>query len=956
MASSKKSRFLVGIDLGTTNTVVAFCENNEPLKESPLQLFEIPQLVGQGEVAKRPQLPSFRFHATKQQFSSESLQLPWEQHSVDGDIEQVIIGEWARELGSQVEGRQVSSAKSWLSHSNVDRESDILPWAGADDVDKVSPVIASASYLNHIRLAWNHQNPINRLEEQEVVITVPASFDETARNLTLKAARLAGLDSVLLLEEPQAACYDWYARFEQQQNPDLSDIPLILICDVGGGTTDLSLIKANYTDNQLSLSRIGVGEHLMLGGDNIDLALAHISEQKLNNKTPMKAQALGKLISQTRRVKETLLGVNAPEEGKVTLLGGGSRLIGGARSVALSKQEVQELGLEGFFPDIEFDQLPNHKRSAVVEFGLPYVSDPAITKHVAQFLNQHQAACHDALNTANNSSQRSVQSSSQSNEKAIPVALLVNGGAFNSPLIKARMQTVLEHWRGDAITLLDNPHPDYAVAYGAVAYSKARRGAQLKIGGGSPRSYFLHLPSKNKSQALCLLGKGAEEGTEVRLTGRRFALTLDQPVRFNLLTTTIDALNDGSIPNNGTLHAVDSDVMQALPPYVASLDSGKVEDSETLSANQKRRVEVQLSSKLTEVGTLQLECVDINDDTSRWQVEFEVRNQKAVQEQEIPTNLQQSKELISKLYSGSKKQTDVKEIKMLAKQLERNLGKRDAWDVTTSRHIFDAFALGKKRRRRSEPHEKNWLRLAGYSLRPGFGDPVDSWRMEQVWPLYQQSIQFKNQQGWSDWWIFWRRVSGGLNQEQQETILADIAKYLHPGALKNPQSAKLAHEQGYEAMVRLSASLERLHFDDKTLLANWFISKACNMDSYRDAHWWALARLANRRPLYGSQHNVIPVTDVQGWLKTLLDLDWNKQKMAAFAAVMMSCKTGDRTLDISEEYRAQVIDKITSSKVPQTWLHLLNSEESFDQEEAQKAFGDTLPAGLQLLKEEQKDE
>ncbi|OED93293.1 Hsp70 family protein [Vibrio breoganii] len=934
-ASSKKSRFLVGIDLGTTNTVVAFCENTEPLKESPLQLFEIDQLVGQGEVARRPQLPSFRFHATKQQFSSEALQLPWTQQQVAGDVENVIIGEWARELGSQVEGRQVSSAKSWLSHASVDRESDILPWAGADDVEKVSPVIASASYLNHIRQAWNHRNPINRLEEQEVVITVPASFDEIARNLTLKAASLAGLDKVLLLEEPQAACYDWYARFEQQQNPDLSDIPLILICDVGGGTTDLSLIQAKYTDGELSLNRIGVGEHLMLGGDNIDLALAHISEQKLNNKTPMKAQALSKLISQTRRVKENLLGVNAPEEGKVTLLGGGSRLIGGARSVAVTREEVQQLGLEGFFPLTPFDELPSTKRSAVVEFGLPYVSDPAVTKHVAQFLNQHQSACQDALGN--------------SQQHAIPVALLVNGGAFNSPLIKKRIQDVLELWRDDSITLLDNPHPDFAVAYGAVAYSKARRGAQLKIGGGSPRSYFLHLAGKNKSQALCLLGKGSEEGTEVRLTGRRFALTLDQPVRFNLLTTTMDSLSDGSTPNNGTLHNVDSDLMQALPPSIASLDSGSVEE---LEANQKRRVEVQLSSKLTEVGTLQLECVDIDNDDDRWQVEFEVRNQKTVEEQHIPANLTQSKQLISTLYSGSKKQTDAKEIKMLAKQLERNLGKRESWDLTTSRHLFDALALGKKRRRRSEPHEKNWLRLAGYSLRPGFGDPVDSWRMEQVWPLYQQGIQFKNQQGWSDWWIFWRRVSGGLNQDQQESILADIAKYLHPGALKNPQTAKVAHENGYEAMVRLSASLERLHFDDKTLLANWFMTKACHLESYRDAHWWALARLGSRRPLYGSQHNVIPVEEINSWLHTLLELDWSKQSMAAFAAVMMACKTGDRTLDVAEELRQKVIEKITGSKVPQTWLHLLTTEEAFNQEEAQKAFGDTLPAGLQLLQDD----
>lgn len=826
MASNQKARYLVGIDLGTTNTVVAFCENTSPLADSKVELFHIDQLIGQGEVARRPQLPSFRFHAAPNQFDAQSLQLPWEHQRVEGDLANPIIGEWARELGTSVEGRQVSSAKSWLSHQQVDREGDILPWTGGEDVEKVSPLIASASYLNHIRQSWNHRNPINRLEDQEVVVTVPASFDETARNLTLKAAQLAGLGEVLLLEEPQAACYDWYGRHLDQ---DLSDLPLMLICDVGGGTTDLSLIQASYDHGDLSLSRIGVGEHLMLGGDNIDLALAHMSERELNGNKPMKAGALSKLIQQTRRVKESLLSKDAPEQGKVTLLGGGSRLIGGSRSVHLSKDQVRQVGLEGFFPKTGIDVLPDSKRSAMVEFGLPYVSDPAVTKHIAQFLAQHRSSCQDALKEDGN---------------AIPVALLVNGGAFNSDLIKQRLVEVMQEWRGEEITLLDNPHPDYAVAYGAVAYSKARRGAQLKIGGGSPRSYFLHLQGKgNKSQALCLLQKGAEEEQEVRLTGRRFALTLDQPVRFNLLTTTVDQLNDGNKPQNGSLHPIDEEQMLPLPPYVASLNS---DDETELAQNQKRKQEVQLSCRLTEVGTLKLECVSIDDD-QRWQVEFEVRHGKRHETKELSPKVKDACELISSLYSGNKKQTDAKAIKLLSKQLEKSLGKRENWDLATSRALFDTFALGRKRRRRSDQHEKNWLRLAGYSLRPGFGDAVDGWRMDQVWPLYQQGIQFKSQQSWSDWWIFWRRISGGLNQEQQEEILADIAKYLHPGMLKNPKSAETAHQNGYEAMVRLSASLEHLHYDDKVLLGTWFLTKAINFDSYKDAHWWALARLASRR-------------------------------------------------------------------------------------------------------------
>ncbi len=376
-------RYLVGIDLGTTNTVVAFCELTENLQQSNVSLFDIDQLIGPGEVVRKPLLPSFRYHPANGQIAPADLTLPWENQNVPGDIANVIIGEWARELGAKVEGRQVSSAKSWLSHQAVDRHSEILPWAGVSDVEKVSPVIASASYLNHIRQAWNHRHPGNLLEEQEVVVTVPASFDETARKLTLEAAQLAGLSQVLLLEEPQAVCYDWYARHQHSAAELLKEIPLILVCDVGGGTTDLSLIEAKFNQDALALDRIGVGEHLMLGGDNLDLALAHLAEQRFNQSKKLNAASLTKLIQQTRKAKEQLLSSKAPEEVKITMLGSGSKLLGGTKSIALNKQEVHQIALDGFFPLSDFTQTPDKRRSAVVEFGLPYVADPAVSKHVA---------------------------------------------------------------------------------------------------------------------------------------------------------------------------------------------------------------------------------------------------------------------------------------------------------------------------------------------------------------------------------------------------------------------------------------------------------------------------------------------------------------------------------------------------------------------------------------------
>ncbi|MHA2858981.1 Hsp70 family protein [Vibrio harveyi] len=930
-------RFLVGIDLGTTNTVVAYCEITDNLEQSEVSLFDIDQLIGPGEVVRKPLLPSFRYHPAIGQISPSDLTLPWENEPVSGDISNVIVGEWARELGAKVEGRQVSSAKSWLSHQAVDRSSDILPWAGAQDVGKVSPVIASASYLNHIRQAWNYRHPSNKLEDQDVVVTVPASFDETARKLTLEAAQLAGLKKIVLLEEPQAVCYDWYARHQQTAADELKELPLILVCDVGGGTTDLSLIEASFSSqNELALDRIGVGEHLMLGGDNLDLALAHLAESRFNQSKKLTAASLTKLIQQTRKAKENLLSASAPEEVKITMLGSGSKLLGGTKSIGLSKQEVHQIALDGFFPLSDFSEVPDKRRSAVVEFGLPYVADPAVSKHVAEFLTQHQQVARAALGIEDDK------------QNAIPVGLLLNGGVFNSELVTERVTTLLSDWRGAPVTVLDNPHPDWSVALGAVAFGKARRGAQLKIGGGAARSYFLHLQEKNKmGKALCLLAKGTEEGHEIRLSGRRFSLTLGEPVRFNLLTSTHDTLTNNTAIQNGVMVDVDPDLFAPLPPYITTLEGEGAE----LQANQKERVEVQLACQLTEVGTLKMECVSAEDDSKRWELEFEVRNKQTDDSEQVKLHpkLNECKELIARLYSGNKKSAESKEIKTLAKDLEKKLGKRDEWDFTTLRQLFDTFAQGRKRRRRSEQHEKNWLRLAGFALRPGFGDPTDSWRIEQVWGLYQQNIQFKNHQGWTDWWVFWRRIAGGLSQEQQETILADIAKYLHPGAMKNPQSAKAAQDMGYESMVRLAASLEHLEVEDKVLLATWFLSKAINHNQFEQAHWWAMGRLASRTPLYGSQHNVIPREQAEQWLPKLLEQNWQKEPMIAFAAVMICRKTGDRLFDISDDYREQVLTKLKQSKVPESWVSLVEEVKELSESESKRIFGDALPSGLTLV-------
>ncbi|WP_105901453.1 Hsp70 family protein [Vibrio gangliei] len=928
-----KARYLVGIDLGTTNSVMAYCEIQDDLTHSPVSIFDIDQLVGPGEVVRKPLLPSFRFHPTQGQFQTNDMTLPWNPQPVAGEIDQVIIGEWARELGAQIEGRQVSSAKSWLSHDAVDRESEILPWSGSDNVEKVSPLLASASYLNHMRQSWDHHNPGHKLAEQEVVVTIPASFDETARNLTLKAAQLAGLTQIHLLEEPQAVCYDWYSRHLDSASEQLKDIPSILVCDVGGGTTDLSLIAAQHNDVQLSLNRIGVGDHLMLGGDNIDLALAHLAEQRLSQNKKLNAASLMKLIQQTRKVKEDLLRPDAPEQAKISILGSGSRLIGGTKSAPITKQEIHQIVLDGFFPLTKPTEIPLQRRTAVVEFGLPYAADAAISRHLAEFIANH------------------------SPDGKTPTGLLLNGGVFNSELVENRMLELLSQWHGSPVTLLDNPNPDLSVAYGAVAYAKARHGAQLKIGGGSARSYFLHLKQKNttQSKALCVLAKGTEAGQEIRLNGRQFLLTLGEPIQIDLLTSTqeqfIDSSGSLTAPKNSLLVNVQSNLERAafkpLPPYIATLEGRQARES--LQTNQKDRVEVMLACQLTEVGTLKIECVSTEDNSKRWLLEFDTRKHEEFEQAQTHPRLEQAKALISAAYSANKKADNTKLIKTLSKDLEKQLGKREQWDFPTLRQLFDAFSLGKKRRRRSDAHEKQWLRLAGFALRPGYGDPTDEWRIEQTWALYQQGIQFPSHQTWSDWWVFWRRIAGGLNQEQQEAILADIAKYLHPGAHRSKGTGKEANEHGYEAMVRLSASLEHLDSEDKILLSTWYLNRAQKSSEHTQAHWWALGRLASRSQMYGSQHNIVPAAQVNQWLLKMLELDWKQEPMIAFAAVMMARKTGDRSLDISEDIRVKVIEKLQASRATLSWIELVSEVKQLTEDESKKIFGDSIPAGLQMI-------
>ena len=930
MSEESKGRYLVGIDLGTTHTVVSFADLSQGAAKAEARLFEIEQLVGPGEVAKRALLPSFRYHPATGELPEEQLILPWPSQSISGDNIPYLVGEYARDLGSKVEGRQIASAKSWLSHSRVDRSAAILPWSAADDVQKVSPVVASASYLLHIRCAWNHEHPSDPLEQQTVVITVPASFDEAARSLTLQAAELAGLPRVTLLEEPQAVCYDWYFRHGDRAQAALANIQLLLVLDVGGGTTDLSLIQVQHQDGKLQLNRIAVGDHWMLGGDNVDLALAKMAEQRITQgNKPISAASLSQLIQQSRIAKETLLGASAPASAKVTLLGGGSRLIGGAKSAEFSQQEVRDLALDGFFPLIELGEMPAKRSGAIVEFGLPYAPDPAVSKYLSQFLIQHQQGCRKALGL----------DESAAIERAVPDAVLMNGGVFNSELLSDRAHNLLSQWRGQPVTVLENRDPHLAVAFGAVAFGLSRATNQMRIGGGSARSYFLKVESKSDVPlGVCILPKGSEEGDEVPLVERRFALQVNQPVQFSLVANSGDGV---FAPGELVELDLEEERFQPLPPLVAALDAG----------NENSEVEVSLVTRLTEVGTLDIQCRSLADPDQRWQVEFQLRRDLQRQHpfQSLPPRFQEAVETLEAVYGANDKEADKNAVKQLRQQLEKLLGERKDWDTALARALFDELWLRRKKRRRSQAHERVWFNLAGFCLRPGFGYPADDWRIQQAWTLYQQGLQFeKENQSWSEWWTFWRRSAGGLDASAQKKLYKEISKFINPASARNLKIKTEIKNKSYEDMVRLAASLEALPVETKAELAGW-LAKRLEKSSETQTSWWALGRVASREPFHSGVDTVIPPEKIEKWFKLVLSQDWKKNSNAAFAAVMIARKTGDRTRDVSDTLRATIIEKLRTAKAPVLWQTIVEQKLVLDDQESKLVFGEALPVGLKLL-------
>jgi hypothetical protein len=676
----------------------------------------------------------------------------------------------------------------------------------------------------------------------------------------------------------------------------------------------------------------------MLGGDNMDLTLARVSERELvaeGERLP--AARFTQLVEQCREAKEKLLGTDAPEQVTLSLLGAGSKLIGGVKTTPLKKSRVTELVVDGFMPEVALSVKPEARRTGFVEFGLPYVADPAITKHVAQFLTRHRVVVAEALGLT-------VEQAAADPQQLLPDAVLYNGGVFRGGALKERLQKVLESFRGTELKELDNEDPELAVARGAVAYGLARRGVGLRIGGGSPRSYYLYVEAASgEKTGICVLPRGSEEGEDIRLAGRTFALRVGKPVRFRLYTSTGDQRHRA-----GELVTLD-DSFHELPEIAAVLDAGSAQPG-------GGELKVELHAALTELGTLEMSCVAVNPPQRRFKLEFELRGQTRTENAPSPTRVTQlhprfaeATELVQAFFGKSNKELEGRKIKTLRQDLEKILGERDTWDTALLRELFGALLAGAKRRRRSADHERVWFNLTGFCLRPGFGYPLDAFRVDQLWALYAEGVQFApDAQVWSQWWILWRRIAGGLDEAKQTHILDDLTFYLEPLGPRPRPRPKGPKAQGLEDMVRLSGALERVSGARKAELGGWLLARLAKNELSPAAVWWTLGRLGARAPLYGSAHTVVAPQVASTWLERALSQDLRNVEQAAFAVAQLARLTHDRARDVPEALRERAASALARTTGNDTWVKLIREGGELSESDRGRVFGESLPAGLRL--------
>jgi molecular chaperone DnaK (HSP70) len=923
----------IGIDLGTTNSALASASGR-----GQVEIFEIPQLVARGEMGRAAVLPSFVYLPDDSERGSGAFGLPWE----DPSAGTAVVGLFAREHGALVPSRQIASSKSWLVNASVDRTAPILPW-GAEGVRRLSPVDASARIVEHLRRAWDYERAASddslRLDRQSVVLTVPASFDEEARELTVEAARKAGLTSVRLLEEPLAALYAWIAAHRRLAAEQLAHGDLILVCDVGGGTTDFTMIRTSIVGGEPRFERIAIGEHLLLGGDNVDLALAVLCEHKLAEHGAPRLTLAQRhtLRRKASEAKERLLADDGDAHARITLLGAGRGVVGGGMTTELTSEDVVRTLAEGFLPLTAPDDLPaRDRRVALRELGLPFESDPAITRHLAGFLT------------------RAAQANGLSGMLR-PDAVLFNGGFFTPALPRTRVLDALAAWFGGQPRLLENARPEAAVAAGAAFYARLLQNpeaaSRLLIRAGTARAYFIGVAASGESAgnesgrhlAVCVMPRGTQEGTTLSVD-REFSVMTNRPLAFTLYSTT---QREGRL--NEIVAFTEDEDLRRHAPLVTALRYGKRSRSVPLG--------VQLRVAFTETGTLELWCESRETD-HRWRLAFNLRSIEAdplgVAEADADGAASTGDEVVIEADSLARATMLIEQVftatpgapspDALVGELEIVLGHgKQSWPLAAIRTLADALLKVEAGRRRGREFEIRWLNLTGFCARPGFGTALDAWRISELRKVYAAGLAFpKDVQAQVEWLVLWQRVSAGFSTGQQRELAHRVLGQLGAGQKKAPRVHAQIEREGW----RLLANLERIDAGLRTKLGDELIDRV-RREPKNPAWLWGVGRFGARAPLYGPLSSVVPPSVAERWIDRLLTLRvWIPD--TADTVTRLTALTGDAARDVDPQIRQTAVQRLREVGCDEGLLSALVTVRSPDRREAARAFGESLPEGLHL--------
>jgi molecular chaperone DnaK (HSP70) len=940
----KKSRYIIGIDLGTTNSTLSYIDT-ENSGEPEIRTFTIPQLVDEGTVRELDALPSFLYLPGEYELPGEITALPW-----DKDVP-YVVGEFARLQGTKVPSNLVSSAKSWLCHNRVNREDPILPWGRETTVKRVSPVEASAHYLNHMKDAWNYVmsggDESRRLERQQIIITIPASFDESARELTAEAAQRAGIEDLTMLEEPQAAFYAWISSHEGKWQDLTGKGRLILVFDVGGGTTDFTLITVNAEKGEPTFQRVAVGDHIMLGGDNMDLALARNIEHSLMG--PSGRFDFHQWLSAThqcRMAKEELLGNAQKESVSISVLGKGRSVIGGARKIDLTARKIRDTIIDGFFKKVEIgDEMQKSRVTGLQELGLPFESDTAIMKHISAFLKRH----------AVNSDLQQITDSGSGLNVVRPDILLFNGGVFKSPVIREHAASIIRKWFSNdswSLTILENEEFDQAVSIGAAYYGSVLRGQGERISGGTGKAFYIAVETARERAAkelinpvalVCIVPRGVEEGEEIHLSSPEFQVMTNSPVSFSLYSSSYRAGD-----KTGDIITAEKEEFIELPPIRTVLHFGKKSGSV--------RIPVSLGIRVNEFGTLDVWC-ESKKTPHRWKLAFHLRAvademgislQKEGMEHTLDESaIAEAMELMRRAFHSSPREPSEVRPENLINMIEDHLGlERKSWPLFAIRKMLDALIELKDLRGTTAMHEARWLNLCGFLQRPGFGFEMDDVRIKKLWKIFLADLQFpSNGQCRTEWWILWRRVAGGYDSVKQEMLFRKISPWLLPSKKK---AKKLSGAEITE-MWMLAASLENLFPSIKEELGNTLLR---NMKAWRgkslEQHYWVISRIGARVPFHGPIDRIVSKDLVENWINTLLEEDWPSPKSAASAIAQMARRTNDRMRDIDRNLCDQIIKRLSRFEWAEHFIEQINEVVHLDREDEKYIFGESLPVGLYI--------